>query len=242
MSDLNEWLTRASLEEYAGEVIYRRGEAYFQQGAVSRLRDAGDKVTARVYGTEGYRVELRTDREEFVYDCDCPHAAEGNFCKHCVAVGLAFLDGREKGYEPGVSGDEAWDAIQQHLQAQPPATLADWLLDAAQRDDRLYRKLLLKAQQAGGKVDMGKVFRREIDNATRTHGFIDYDEAAEFVKDLDQLVDALEALQTPESAALLAELADYAIEKIERALDNADDSDGGIADVLGRLQDLRDEV
>jgi uncharacterized Zn finger protein len=242
MSDLNEWLTPEALADYAGDVIYRRGAAYFHQGAVSRLRDAGDNVTARVHGTEAYRVELWTDGQEFGYDCTCPHAAEGHFCKHCVAVGLAFLDGRARGYEPGTSGDEAWDAIYRHLQDQSPETLADWLLAAAQQDDRLWRKLLLKAQRAGGKVDLAKVFRREIDNATRTHGFIDYDEAAEFAEDLDQLVDSLEELQTPESSALLAELADYAIEKIEQAMDNVDDSDGGLMDVLERLQELRQDA
>jgi len=242
MPDLNEWLSHAALEDYAGEVIFRRGEAYFRQGAVSRLRDRGDKVSARVHGTQAYRVELWTNGQEFNYDCTCPHAATGNFCKHCVAVGLAFLDGRARGYEPGVSGDEAWDAIQRHLQDLPPETLVDWLLEVAQQDDLLYRKLLLKAQRAGGNVDLAKVFRREIDNATRTHGFIDYDEAAEFVEDLDQLVDSLEELQTPESAALLAGLADYAIAKIEQAMEQVDDSDGGLMDVLERLQALRQDA
>jgi len=242
MPDLNEWITREALEDYAGDVIYRRGEVYFNQGAVSRLRDRGDKVTARVHGTEGYRVELWTDGQEFAYDCTCPHAATGNFCKHCVAAGLAFLDGRERGYGPGTSGDEAWDAVRRYLQDQPPEALIDWLLDAAQQDDGLYRKLLLKAQRAGGNVDIAKVFRREIDNATRTHGPIDYDEAAEFAEDLDQLVDSLEELQTPESAALLAELAEYAIEKIEQAMDHIDDSDGGVWDVQERLQALHQDA
>lgn len=242
MADLNEWITRAALEDYAGDVIYRRGEAYFRQGAVSRLRDAGDKATARVNGTEAYRVELWTDGQEFEYDCTCPHAAEGNFCKHCVAVGLAFLHGRERGCEPGTSGDEAWDAIRHYLEVQPPASLIDWLLDAAQRDDGLYRKLLLKVRQAGGTVDMVKVFRREIDAATRTHGFMEYDEVAGFAKNLRQLADDLAELESSETAARLAELTEYAIEKIAQAQEQTEDSEGKIATVLERLRELHRDL
>lgn len=142
LDDLSDWISRAALRDYAGEVIYQRGESYFRTGAVSRLRDEGGKVSARVSGSSAYRVELWTGGAEFHYDCTCPHAAEGNFCKHCVAVGLAFLDARER----GVSSDPSWDAIRSHLQSQSHDTLVTWLLDAAQRHNALYRDLLSKAR------------------------------------------------------------------------------------------------
>jgi len=240
MSDLNEWLSLDALEDYAGDVIYQRGAAYFRQGAVGRLRDAGSKVSARVHGTETYSVELWTDGAEFHYDCTCFHAAEGNFCKHCVAAGLAFLDGREKGYRPGSEEDDT-SQIRRYLELQAPETLIDWLLDAASQDDGLFRKLLLKAKGAGGMADIVKTFRREIDNATRLHGFLEYDEAREFADELAQLVDSMEELQTPESANLLVELAEYAILKIAPTLDEMEEYDE-VGDVLDRLQGLHHEA
>jgi len=201
MSDLTEWLSQDSLHDYAGPTIYQRGESYFHQGMVSRLRDSGGKVTARVHGSENYQVELWNDDAGFYYDCTCPHAEEGNFCKHCVAVGLAFLEGRKQGYQPGSADDEE-SVVRRYLELQAPETLIDWLLDAAQQDDGLFRKLLLKSQRAGGTVDVVKTFRREIDKVTRMTGYLDYDEAAEFAEELDQLVDSMEELQTPESRAL----------------------------------------
>lgn len=127
MPDLDDWLTRASLFEYAGSTIFQRGEGYFLRGAVNRLFDAGDKVSARVSGTYPYRVELWTDGEEFHYDCTCPHAAEGNFCKHCVALGLAWLDRRARGFDPGSPEESSWDAIRHYLERQPQHVLVEWL-------------------------------------------------------------------------------------------------------------------
>ena len=84
-------ITRAVLEKLAGATTFRRGEEYFSAGAVARLRVAGDKITASVKGTEIHRVDLRNDDGKLDGDCTGPNAADGNFCKHCVAVGLAWL-------------------------------------------------------------------------------------------------------------------------------------------------------
>jgi uncharacterized Zn finger protein len=214
MTDLNDWITHDALRDFAGPTIYSRGESYFHQGAVSRLRDAGSKVSARVEGTELYEVELWTDGDELQYDCTCPHAAEGNFCKHCVAVGLAFLAERaETGGPAAVYGRDPWAMIREYLALQPPETLLDWLMDAARRDDGLYRSLLMKAERASGSFDLVKTFRREIDNATRNA-----DEEA-----LGELVDSLGELLEPDSAAALVDLAEYAIEKVEQAQERMDD-------------------
>jgi uncharacterized Zn finger protein len=241
MPDLDDWITREALEDYAGPAVFQRGASYFREGAVSRLRDEGDKVAARVHGTETYRVALWTDGDELEYDCTCPHAEEGNFCKHCVALGLAFLAGRQQGYEPCAS-EADWRAIRLYLASLPAEILVDWLIDAAERDAGLYRTLLLRAGQDGGAIDVIKIFRREIDNAARTHGFMDYEEARAFADDLDRLADALTELQTPETAALLVELAEYAMEKIARTLDQVEDADGEVEAVLERLQALHLDV
>ena len=147
MPDLDDWITRASLFEYAGSTIFQRGESYFLRGAVSRLLDEGGKVSARVSGSYPYRVELWTDGEEFLYDCTCPHATEGNFCKHCVAVGLAMLDARARGFGSRSSEESNWEAVRRYLENQPQPVLVEWLMEAAQQQNALYRKLLSKVQR-----------------------------------------------------------------------------------------------
>ena len=101
---LNELISRANLEEMAGATAFQRGETYFAEGAVGLLRATDDKLTARVEGSEIYQVELWGDDDELAYDCTCPRAADGYFCKHCVAVGLAW-----PGWEAGVFAPQRCD-------------------------------------------------------------------------------------------------------------------------------------
>ncbi len=155
---------------------FRRGEEYFSVGAVGRLRAADDRITARVEGTETYQVELRDDGD-LAYDCTCPRAAEGYFCKHCVAVTLAWLAENSTAPAAGAASGkkmrrDPWRDIREYLATQAPEILIDLLLDVAQRDDRRYQSLLLKAERTGG-GNVAKAFRRAIDGATHIHGFVD---------------------------------------------------------------------
>lgn len=238
---LDDLISRATLEGLAGTTAFRRGEEYFSVGAVGRLRATGEKLTAKVEGVETYQIELRDDDGDLAYDCTCPRAADGFFCKHCVAVGLAWL--AEQAAETKPKAGEAkrrdpWRDIKEYLTAQAPETLIELLLDVAQRDDRLYQSLLLKAERTGGGGNVAKAFRRAIDGATRIHGFVDWREVGTFAGNIDQVAESLAELLKPDTASSLVELAEYAIERVENALEQIDDSNGevsGTVDGLGAL-------
>ena len=106
--------------------------------------------------------------------------------------------------------------------------MVELLLDMAQRDDRLYQSLLLKAERTGGGGNVAKAFRRAIDNATRIQGYVDWREVRSFAANIDQVVDSLAELLQPDTAATLVELSEYAIERVEHALEQIDDSNGSV--------------
>ena len=240
---LDDLISRATLEEIAGSTAFQRGEAYFSGGAVGHLRVTDDKVSGKVEGTETYQVEICDDDGDLAYDCTCPRAAEGYFCKHCVAVGLAWLaetsatpksgpaSGKKKRRDP-------WRDIEEYLTTQSPETLIALLLDVAQRDDRLYQSLLLKAEHIGGGGNVAKAFRRAIDGATRTHGFVDWRDVPTFAGNIDQVAESLAELLKPATAATLVELAEYAIERVENALEQTDDSNGEVSGTVHLLGEL----
>jgi uncharacterized Zn finger protein len=244
---LDDLITRATLEDLAGTTAFRRGEEYFAVSAVGRLRAAEDKITARVEGTEAYQVELCDDDGNLAYDCTCPRAADGYFCKHCVAVGLAWLAENSAVPESGATlgkrkRRDPWRDIKEYLTTQPREALIDLLLDVAQRDDRLYQSLLLKAARTNDGGNVATAFRRAIDDATRIHSFLDWREIGGFAGGIGHVVDQLAELLKPETGAMLIDLAEYAIERVENSLEHVDDSNGEIGDIVYRLGELHLEA
>ena len=239
-------INRNALESLAGGTAYQRGEEYFSIGAVSRLRAQDNKVSAKVEGTETYQVELRDKDGELAGDCTCPRAGDGYFCKHCVAVGLAWLsehgsaslpaDGTGKQTAKAKRRDP-WKDIRHYLETQPIAALIECLLDVAQRDDRLFQSLLLKAERTQGGGNAEKAFQRAIEDAVQIRGFIDWREVGTYAGNIDQIADSLTEL-LPDSAAMLVGLAEHAIEKVENALEQIDDSNGEVGGVVYRLGEL----
>jgi len=242
---LNTLITRATLESLAGGAAFQRGEAYFAAGAVARLRVQEDQVSATVEGSATYQVELRDEDGELAGDCSCPRAGDGYFCKHCVAVGLAWL-GNHASAGAGSDGEnpaeikrrDPWKDIRHYLDAQTTESLITLLLDVAQRDDRLYQSLLLKAERTRGGSHAEKAFRNAIDDAVQVDRFIDWHELPTYAGNIEQLVDSLSELLQPDSATMLIGLAEHAIESIEKALEQVDDSNGDVSGMVCRLGEL----
>ncbi len=86
-------ITYDSLEEFAGRKIYQRGVAYWAGRLVQAFESNANHISARVKGTALYDVKLWIEPgvdglESF---CDCLSFDDGDFCKHCVAVGLTWI-------------------------------------------------------------------------------------------------------------------------------------------------------
>src|ERR1035437_4112463 len=239
---LDDLITRSILKDLAGNAIFRRGDEYFSTDAVGSLRVTETKVTAKVEGSEMYKVELRDDDGDLTCDCTCLHAADGNFCKHVVAVGLAWLakdsavpksipaSGKKKRSDP-------WRDIKDYLSKQSNEVLIELLMDVARRDDRLYQLLLLKSERVTGGASMVAAYRRAIDGVI-PDGFVHWREVRDVAENIDQTVDSLAELLKPDTASVLVELAEYAIEQVENCLEDIDDSNGEIGSIVQRLGEL----
>ena len=207
---LNNLISRATLGDLAGNAAFQLGEQYFAAGAVGALSASQEGINARVQGTRTYRVELRIDDGALTGACNCPRADDGYFCKHCVALGLAWLAENAVLPQPGPAKGRRRDPfadIRHYLGMLTPQALIDIVLDVTQRDDRLYRSLLLKADRSAGGANLASTLRQAIDRATQIDDFIDWREAAAFADTLDQVVDSLAQLLTRPNCIMLVDLA-----------------------------------
>jgi uncharacterized Zn finger protein len=239
-SPFADFLERGTLRRMAGARSFERGEDYFLNGQVKALVEDAGTITAKVQGTQPYRVKLWIEQADLEYSCTCPMGADGEFCKHCVAVGLAWLENIEqKNSEKGkqASGVTMED-VRAHLLGQDKSALVNMLVEHAMEDDRLRQRLLMKAAKKGAKgIDL-ITYRRAIDEAVEVDGFVNYRSAYEYASGIDEVIDSVEELLKEGYADEVIELAEHALDAVEEAMGSVDDSDGNMGGILERLQDL----
>ncbi len=93
MTVLADLVTERNLRDFAGSSIYTRGSAYFRADRVQVNYADEQESECIVRGTSYYTVTLWLHQgNDLGATCSCPYAANGWFCKHMVAAGLAVAD------------------------------------------------------------------------------------------------------------------------------------------------------
>ena len=234
-SGLTDLLTPDSLRRLAGIRSYGLGEEYSADGLVSGLVQDGDILAAQVHGTQSYRVKLQAVGDRLKYDCSCPFAAEGAFCKHCVAVGLAWLSGAVPG---GKTAAVTMDDVRAYLQRQGKEALISLLVEQALEDADLQTRLFLRVAQAAAGGPNLAAYRRAIDRAAKTGDMVEYDDVPDYARGLERVTGSLRELLSAGHAGAALELTEYALAKVEKALNSVDDSNGSVGGVLHDLEEL----
>lgn len=248
-------LTGALLKELADERSYQRGEAYLRQGRVESLAELEEVISAQVQGSETYEVEFWLEEDgELGYQCDCPVGEEGWFCKHCVAVGLTWLNNPPAATKKRSKHQAATSMtdVQRYLEQQEKPALVRLILDRAMQDASWREQLLLKVAALSPKGVDVKTFQQALKNATKSRGYIDYGETRSFARGIEKVLhsiaDLLKEGQTETgnaptgNAPTVIELCEYAIPLVEASLRSADDSNGDIGAVLADIQELHYEA
>ncbi|MES0836645.1 SWIM zinc finger family protein [Nocardiopsis tropica] len=236
--------SREELLELAGRKSYDRGASYVP--AVQGLSTDRATVRGTVTGTHAYRVELTPGRSRMSWECDCPWAEEGNFCKHCVALGLVYLSAVERGTP--VPAAAAPPDIRAYLESLAHGDLVDLLVSAAGTDEALERRLEVRAASAavtgsGGGGDMTMAaLRAFVDRALRIDDFVDYREAPAYAETVSDVAEQLQRLLEDDLHEAAEELSRYAVERLGEYLPLTDDSDGEVGEAALRVVEAHVEA
>jgi uncharacterized Zn finger protein len=240
LSPFTPFLERRALSRMAGARSFERGEDYFDGNRVKALIEHDGTITANVQGSRSYRVKLWIEDEDLDYSCTCPVGADGEFCKHCVAVGLVWLEGDQR-RRSGKSDEPAavsMEDVRGYLLGQDKKALVEILMEQATDDDRLRQRLFLKAAKKGSKALNLATYQEAINDAVEIDGFVDYRSAYDYAHGIEEVIDSVEELFKEGHAAEVISLAEYALEAVEEAMGSVDDSDGDMSSILERLQEL----
>lgn len=234
-------LTPITIRQLTDARSFARGEEYFAADRVLSLEERSGKIVATVLGTDSYTVQLWQEGNELAYDCSCPRGEDGDFCKHCVAVGLALLAENtpvsKRHRSPG--RDISLDDVRRHLEGEPKGTLIELIVERAAADPALLDQLRLRVAQHHhhGGVDI-PAFKAVLRRTITPPDFLDWREVSRHVEGIHRVADSLEALINEGEPASALELVEYALEQVEKAMDSVDDSDGEMSALLEHLQEL----
>ena len=144
--------TRQTLRRLANANSFQRGQGYYDEGNLTKLRREADGFHASVRGSRSYRVALRLAAAGPEFSCNCPYAFDG-ICKHSVALGLAVLDA----YTPADLASASASAPVAGPAAGPAGALAK-AVQAAWADRKKGDKLRFLQQALAKSDDLARQF------------------------------------------------------------------------------------
>lgn len=228
------------LRELAGGKVFARGEAYHRDGRVEILSLEKGRVLARVAGTNDYRTVITGKGGTIGGECTCPAFENWPVCKHMVATVLAA---NAAGTGAGAEGAGAVTRIRDYLKERDANALVEMIVDLAEQDPALFRRLeIAAASRHADDKTLNASLRKAITDATRTRGFVDYARAPGWAAGVDATLDTLAAVADGPRAELVLKLAEHAVSRIERAIEEIDDSDGHCGGLLARARDIHLEA
>ncbi len=227
-------MTLKDFEKNISSRILERGYDYFHNGYVSNLDEVEtDLWAADVYGTDDYRVEIKTDKAEIKsWSCDCPYD-QGPICKHVVAT-LYSIEETAKKPKPKrkkksknkvteIFGKVSKDDLQQFLQLQfrknrgLKNSLIAYFAELIDEDSYSKYRLIVKS---------------EVSIAIGRGGFIDYYSANSLTDTLYELVQKAEELLADKNIMEALAICKVIIEELPLIILNMDDSGGGAGSVF----------
>ena len=229
-------LSETTLLKVAGDLVYARGEDYVRY--VRGLRTTDFKAYASIQAKNVYSVELDWSGPLPDGSCTCRHHADGNFCKHLVATGLAAIDtGRVAVDDTASSTAEA--ALEAAVQAMDVDELRELVMTLAQRDDGVRRLLEIRATTAsGGDTHAKAELEAYVRNALAFRGFVDYRRSFEVAGVASEVLDELENHLNSGAAEVVRPALLRALTRLRKITEQADDSSGSIGDECQRAADL----
>jgi len=248
---LKELLRDDDLDELAGGRSYERGEEYFESGAVETLTQYGQRLSAVVHGTYPYKAAIWIEDGVLDYDCSCP---VDDFCKHLVAVALAFRAGKTEVLDADASEappptraekkakGSRTPNLRTHLMAQPQERLVGWLLEMAARDGAFLERLKLDAATANpAGVDMDD-FRRRIDkgldfpeDSYDYHHYGHDEDGGAALERFEPVLKALETIFAQGNAIAVASLLEYALTEFGKVAHRLAHDPDAVGDIMQRL-------
>ncbi len=252
-------LSDSALKSLAGTAVFGRGQTYARGGAIQDPElsppKAGEQValSAVVQGTQPYQTRVWVDDSHRLHgECDCPHADDGYFCKHQVAMALTLrglLGGDVSASDPEAAKKVAAAAkraqtlaqnredLRAFVREQSAEVLAERLWQWASEDRNRMAELKAWAAQTRAGSDP-KAVTQAITELLRPHRqYLEWRDLRSYLQRADKVLDLLRPWLEQDPAQLQA-LCEHALRCLYKVAERADDGDGDLSGVAEEIYAL----
>jgi hypothetical protein len=232
-------LNDAIVRRLASAPRYARGLDFLAYGHVEHLRDSGTTIRGVVRALSRHAVELSADDGLLDYSCDCEAGRSGEFCIHCSAVALAWIEwskGRKtrRGAAKPLTPAEAVAVLRDLDKDDIVRMVQAWVEDDAGIRDRLVVDASRCAGPQTGAAALAAAFKK----AVSLRGYKNRRETAVWARGVNDIVNQIERTFEDGSPAAIIEVCESALELLAlngNKIDNTEDPVGILRD---RLEDL----
>lgn len=227
-------MARMNWQKMFQKHILDRGYDYYCEGAVESFEIQDGIISAAVYGSEDYEVEIQVeDGMVLSMDCSCPYAGSGNFCKHMAAVlyewDSEFQDEHQEMLDiQKVVNTSVKDEVVVAVTNADVGRLKTFLVEMLAADEKMFLQFKQYMKMALSPKDLDRYKEQVdtiIDQYTDRHGFINYNEANRLIDELYELLEAhVEMMITNHENISAFELTSYVFVTISQV--DMDDSSG----------------
>ena len=226
-------MTLKNFEENISSTIIERGYDYFQSGYVNNLDEVEtDLWIADVYGTDDYRVEIKTEKRKIKnWSCDCPYD-QGPICKHVVATLYAISEQIEK---PKSKRKKKKNKVNEIFSKVSKEDLQQFLQFQFRKNRGLKNALIAHFAELLDEDNDSKyrlIVRNLVKAAEGKFGFIDYHSTNSLTDTLYELVLKANELLVDNNIMEALAICKVIIEEIPIVITEMDDSGGGAGSVM----------
>ena len=237
-SGVKDAIKEAVLRRMAGDEAFVRGQDYYLHGHVLSIVPNGDRLLGLVRDTRNCQVELEVDDGILDYQCDCAAGVEGNFCKHGVAAGLAWLNKSatpKKRRAKRVKLDDAANLLREEDHAVVVGMVVEW----ASADKELAKKLIAYAAHRTSPEAAAAIVGKQLKEGLRSKGHLDaHHKVHAWLQTAEPAVAALERLLADGQPAAVVRICEAALAELSRVLEKAYDSEDLIVAIEDRIAGL----
>lgn len=230
------FIDEKTIQNLVHQEVFEQGLDHYRQDHVQRLIIKGNTIHAHVIeSSSDYKVILKHTKSQFEGSCDCPDSDNFDFCRHCVAVSLAYLARLEQ--KQKLAKTKKADLLEKYLLGLDKHSLVKRLLDLVKGDRELKRLWQMEAEIMAGKFSH-KEIRKHITSATPKRYCYRYAEAAKYFKRLENVLHDFKKYHQQFRAEESLELVIHGYERMDKALETVDDSGGFRYTSLDILSDI----